>query len=378
MRASRQLIRFSIPGAVLLLALVGSIALGRLLQGAELAGVASALDSNVGALGALLASIPIGFLVYQVYYLAFRPRITLTPWIRIDRGARVLSVLRQDELWRLSQTLGLERSIDLRPVHKPAGSRLGRLVKAIRLDTDEIYEDAELQVGMTELREHGDVLTSQQTEALSVNEVNQARDAGRKVLLDAYADRVGRKGPKQESELREQVARDLYRRRWYANWDALRSLIELSSRTAEHDRLREEYVGLSDVYHALGATAAAIVIAWLLSAIVLGCSLAFASEHSVAGAIEATLLTGAMALSMWFLLNQTRRQTWKSIEKALRNGLRASLNLHSEVLGRVPEQPFDELQPLPVSPWQTSFGLEVDPKQADPLRLRRSAEENRR
>lgn len=69
---ARQVVRWSIPGFVLVLELVGFAAAFRLAEGADPLDVIAGFDTT-GAVIGLLAGVPTGFLLYQLYFRNYKP-----------------------------------------------------------------------------------------------------------------------------------------------------------------------------------------------------------------------------------------------------------------------------------------------------------------
>lgn len=280
MDAARQVLRFSIPGSLLLLLSTGLVVLGRLIQGEPLTEIGGVLGGDGAAVIAIVSAIPVGFFVYQIYYLGVRPFVWLRfhpwqrRWPRVDRGGRVLSQLGPDNLSRLERIYGLEDQGEVLDAEKevtdlscnPLWSRLG----VQRLDPDYVARWAR--------------------PGLSDAQVYQA-------AADAYADR------------------------WRLNWDLLGALVEASSEYEDTRSLKVEYLILTDIYHSLGACRTACSIAWSASTAIVIAYVADGNGDLVRGlvSIGAALLT---AVSLWLILNQTRRQTWKAAERMLGFGFR--------------------------------------------------------
>jgi hypothetical protein len=294
--AARQVLRFSIPGSILLLMTTGLLIGGRLLQGETLAQVIGALAQGVAAAIAILAAIPVGFLVYQVYYLGVRPFVWLRfypgqrRWPRVDRGARVLMQLGYDGLQKLEATYGLEQ--------------------------------------------HGEHLDAER-EATTLSRNPLAARLGVQALDPAYIDRWRAPGGAEKAAYKAACA--AYDDRWRLNWDLLGALVEASSQYEDTSTLKVEYLILTDVYHALGACRTACTMAWTISTLVVIAYLADGHGRVLPGtvAIVAGML---LCLTLWLILNQTRRQTWKAAERMLGFGFR-------RLLGRDP----DFLNPGPAS-----------------------------
>ena len=267
MDAARQVLRFSIPGSIYLLLLAGLVIGGRLLQHDTLAEVSEALRENATALLAFLASIPLGFVLYQVYYSTYRPFRIMGPpwgrrWVRIDRGSRVLRELPLEQVELCEEALEL-KDLEFAPgAYYPPVGWFARLLRVRRLSREFVDE-------------HG-----------SIDEANAA-----------------------------------YRERWYRNWDILRALVEIYATQQNTVGFKGEYTTLSDVYHALGACRAAIWLAWLTSTVAVAIYVP-ATGGSFRRGIMSIVGGAAVCVIFDLVLANTRRKTWKSIEALLRYGLR--------------------------------------------------------
>jgi len=85
MEPSRQLIRFSIPGSIFVLSAVGTYAFGKFVWRVRFGHVES-LTTVTTSITAIAASIPLGFLVYQIYYWRYSPHIIFGLLVTRDRG----------------------------------------------------------------------------------------------------------------------------------------------------------------------------------------------------------------------------------------------------------------------------------------------------
>ena len=312
MDAARQVLRFSIPGSVLLLLVFGYIVAGQLIEGVPLAQISHRAAQNVGAAVAILASIPLGFVVYQLYYLSFHPFVRVglrwgRRWPRIDRGGRVLSILSPDELDDLNRAFGIAEAevVEAKDESVPED----------RLDTDPDPLDVDPGWGGT------------------VGSDNWLEYLGVQRLSPRYLAQFSRINPDDPLANREayKLAADRYEKRWYRNWDALRALIDQAKSVPEGEVVKNEYTTLSDIYHALGACRTAATMAWVVSAILLALNVSWGGADPGDAAI-AVLVTGLVSAFLWWVLNETRRQTWKSAQRALQYGLRYVLHRHPNLL----------------------------------------------
>lgn len=278
MDAARQVLRFSIPGSVFLLVFAVLVCLGRLYQHDSLRIVSQALDNNASALVALLASIPIGFVIHQVYYLGFGPFVkTLRSrdgerWIQIDRGRFIFRQFQEPELDAIRALF--DADLDQRHAHAQASGTIAARLNAFCLHPDYVAE------------------------------FPSPEDA--------------RKG---------------YKAEWHENWDVVRALVERIAADPRTAMVGAEYSTLSDIYHALGACRTACVLAWVGAITVSGITVL--NHHANAPLACLGALAGAtIALGLAFLFHKTRGKTWKSAEASLIYGVRWAIRLYPDLLGR--------------------------------------------
>jgi hypothetical protein len=296
MDASRQVLRFSIPGSLLLLLTAGLIIGVRLLQGEPLVNIGDALRENVAPIVAILASIPVGFVVYQVYHLGVGPivRLRFTPfdrkWVRVDRGQEILSRLRDDERDNVCRLFRTE--IEWVSAHAKSKHPLGKLVKALELTEDFVRKG--------------------------------------KAQAEAEAKTHAEAEGEPEATVKD-TPTSLYVRRWYRNWDAVRTLIEICSTAPGASSIKSEYINLSDIYHALGACRTACALSGFASILT---AIAFFvwGGAPLRGTVEALILIPLPAVALYALCHGARRQTWRSAQKSVTNGISWVLTAYPEVL----------------------------------------------
>lgn len=283
MDTARQVLRFSIPGSITLLVIAGYLVLGRLLQGDSWEAVGQAVSENVSAVVAIIAAIPIGFLIYQVYYSTYRavvwpwrprPLKGKERWVRIDRGAQVLALLPVEQQQQISGLFGVD--LQLEAILEPEPSWLGRRAHAYR-------------------------------------------------LTDAFV-----------SESRSD-ALERYRNRWQENWNIVRALVEISDGSEIGGALRSEYITLSDIYHALGACRAGVQLAWIVSFVA---STAYVVDgQSAVGSALTMGLTLVATLSLFWVFHRARGHTWVSAQESLKFGLTALFRRRPDLLAVEPAPP---------------------------------------
>jgi hypothetical protein len=282
MDVGRQVLRFSIPGSILLLWSVFGIILMRVIAGVHLTTATEPLRENLSAFAAILATIPVGFIVYQIYYVFYRPMFLGWPmiwygrWIRLDRASQVLSHFEEDQIQALRDLFGAE--LDVSVAHEPEKLWPFRYLRLLRLSQD--YRNR-----------HEDKTT----------------------------------------------ARAAYRQRWHGNWDVLRAVIDISEASDATSGVKREYANLSDIYHALGATRMAIWGAWFAAS---GVTLAATVNlheplpNWLYGLLSFSLITAMILV----VLHETRRQTWFSASKSLLFGLRWIFDNHPELFEPTPQE----------------------------------------
>jgi hypothetical protein len=272
---ARQVLRFSIPGSITLLAIAGYLVLGRLLQGDSWDAVGQAVAENVSAVVAIVAAIPAGFLIYQIYYSTYRavvwpwrprPFKDGKRWVRIDRGRQILALLPPDQQ-----------------------ASVGKLFNVV-LQLDSILDQEQSWLGK---RAH----------AFSLK-------------YEYWA-----KGPD---------PLDRYRDRWQENWNIVRALVEISDSTDAGAAIRSEYMTLSDIYHALGACRAGVQLAWLVSAS--ACIAYIVDGQSFWGSALTMVLTLLATLVLFWVFHRARGHTWVSAQESLKFGLTALFKRHPDLL----------------------------------------------
>jgi hypothetical protein len=274
MDTARQILRYSIPGSLLLLHALACYLVFRRFQGASFSEGSNSLRENIGALVAILATVPIGFVVYQAYYFSYAP--VIEPWpgrwggkfVRADRGWQVLRSLAPSQVWALQKIFATE--IDTKDPHRPI-ERPKSLFK-------EPCKAVMHWLGLLELT-----------------------------------------GPMADLPMGQR--QEAYQRRWYANWGVLRSIVDIAGAVPESSQIKSEYTTLSDIYHALGAARTAVTIAWV---VIVGVSIPHLQRISAEplGSLAGLLAISAMTLALGLILHFARNQTWKSASAALRLGLR--------------------------------------------------------
>jgi hypothetical protein len=283
MDTARQVLRFSIPGAVLLLNGIVGFLIMRRLQGVPYSESLGLMRQNFATLVGVLAVVPVGYLTYQVYHAVYGPTVRppLRRWngryVRLDRGSQVLHHLGDPRRRALELLFGV--TLDFSKPHGRVRTPKHRLRHP--------YKWAASRVKMLELTSEWHAIPTAE---------------------------------------REQQ----YRERWYANWDVLRAVLDIAGANPSTAQVKSEYVALSDLYHSLGATRVAVTFSWFGTVAIIASHPDKVHEHlagTVAGLVLLTIVTALLS----YILFLARRRTWLSAASSLRLGLHWLFTQHPEL-----------------------------------------------
>lgn len=286
MDTARQILRYSIPGTVFIFAVLCAQSIMRVAWGDPVDKVLS-VEGTSSVVAALAASVPIGFLIYQLYYGGYRPRKFIGRLPTLDRGAVVLAHLTCRQRAEIGRRLG--RSTDCRQATRERSTETSPSLLSIVSDV--------FRLKFLELVEWRSV---------------QCPDEGENC--------AGCLPPNANEELNS-----AYDTRWRDNWLVVMAALDVGEDRDSLAEIKREYTNLSDIYHALGACRTALAAALML--VVTYDLLQHWSEladhvwPSVWGASIA-LLGGLYLLTR---LHKARTQTEKSVLNRLGLGLRSVL-----------------------------------------------------
>lgn len=294
MDTARQVIRWSIPGSILMLTafLINllSIAWEKIVQGhSDLK-----LDVSAPEVALItLASIPVGYLAYQFYY--FRDgRVRRFP-------ASVVPVDRAYSILRLLAISGLIASIE----------RVGTSVPQEWLQNGPPPLQKKQRSVSTKL---GKWPSSHLPGRLGVAVERLAIEHDRRNAFDRVFS-IFKSG---ESFY---VARRKQRNEFYENTKRhsgiLRTLLAVHASSDPGKAVVAEYTNLSDLYHGLGATRTALGLGVPVGLIFVLAT----AQRSVAGALVATGLGGVVALYVWVLADRNRSEVLERLIDVCHQGL---------------------------------------------------------
>lgn len=299
MEPSRQLIRFSIPGAIFVLSAVGTYAFGKFMLGTRFGDVES-LTTLTTSITAIAASLPFGFLFYQFYHWRYGPHI-FGGLVTRDRGRDALAGLSDDTLARLRKLFNAR--LDVRRHHRVVSFPVVRKLKLLRVNKEKL----------------------------------RAR----------YKDiRLGNDEDKLLFEKDNRSIRRIYTDNWYENWDVFRALLDLAATKGERPEIRQTFTSLYDIYHSLGASRLAVVAGPFAAVLYLvGFNQGTIDAHH-GRSIGALVAIVAVSLLTAYILHRTRIATWKSTISRVRLDLASCLQPGSPLNKALPQvRPGNELVP---------------------------------
>jgi hypothetical protein len=130
-----------------------------------------------------------------------------------------------------------------------------------------------------------------------------------------------------------------YTERWYRNVHAMRSLINITT-TDGQTRIKDDYVALGDIYHALGACRISIGLSLFVTGLqFIVVDYVRYSQHFVTGSIFATATCIVVAGFLLRIVQHNRQDTLHTMKRQLRRDLRTWIAQHPDFLQPVPVDP---------------------------------------
>jgi hypothetical protein len=274
-----QLIRLSIPGSIFVLAGVGTYAFAEVIWGKSLSDVES-LTTLTTSITAIAASIPLGFLVYQIYYWRYSPFV-IGDLVTRDRGRDALWHLDPDVLARLRTHF--DARLDVRRHHRPVSVPIIRRLKLLRLNDELLrarYKD----------------------ESLADNDEDE-------YLFE-----------KDNRNLRR-----IYKDNWHENWDVFRALLDWIAVEGKRPEIKDNFMALYDIYHSLGASRLAVVLGSFGGILYLCGAHGDDISQQVTVSVLGLAAVLATAFGLAYVLHRTRIATWRSAISKVRLHLTSCL-----------------------------------------------------
>lgn len=272
MNSARQILRYSIPGSIFLIHAVACYLIYQRIQGVPIVDASLPIREGIGGLIAILATIPLGFVLYQTYYFLYQPLIRPWPFrwdgrlVRNDRGGEILESLEAEQIAEFKAVFDCEVRIGERHVVVPED---GGLVAKLMHRT-----------GIQEIA-----------------------------------------GPFKKLPMEGKARQLAYEDLWYTNWDVLRAVVDIAGSLPEGEQVKSEYTSLSDIYHSLGAARTAVIAAWSTVCIVVLFHFSRFVDHLPESFVGLVAIS-ALSAGVYLVLHTARGRTWRSAAASLRLGLR--------------------------------------------------------
>lgn len=306
---ARQVVRWSIPGFVLTLELAGFAAVLRLAEGHDPLDLAVAANTTAAVLS-LLAGVPLGFLLYQLYFRNYRPfgysvlLVLRRPWVfpvEFVRGA-ITKQPWQHTKKRATQRYAFVRNDRGAAILDAYLNRSGRheLVAHVWPHDDPSYRDIKQSI---------EPVTEEQSGFGNFM-------SNSFVVLKLKEHRHDDCDPSKDATICDEC-RNFYHERFIRHWSIVVSMLDFTCGFQNAEAIKNEYTSGSDIYHALGATRTGIVGAWYVS---LG-YLIFVTHPSFSVTLFGGLLISGLAFVQYKVLSSARRQAFDNLVARVAAGL---------------------------------------------------------
>lgn len=307
---ARQVVRWSIPGLVLVLELAAFAAVLRLAEGHDPLGVAEAVNTTAAML-TLLAGVPLGFLLYQLYFRNYRPfgySVLLMVRHALTAPAEFLRGILRKQSWADARKRAVQRFVFVRTdrgaeILNAYLERGGRpeLVAHVWPHEHPSFHDIRSSIRSVtreEQQSFGNILGN----SFAVLKLQRPEHAGCEVAWNATIC---------------DTCREDYHNRFIRHWSIVVSMLDFTCGFQNAGVIKNEYTSGSDIYHALGAARTGIVGAWYAS---LGYLPLVAQPPLLVGSLGA-LLISVLAFTQYKVLSSARRQAFDNLVARVAAGL---------------------------------------------------------
>lgn len=342
MTSSRYILRYSVPGAIFMLALAATYVLMRLGQNfppaSENVGLYDAVRplTNLSPILAVAAALPLGFGCYQLYYRLYRPE---RPFglVRANRGYEVIRHLSDDQrralasIFRTSLAPPVEflREHQKRLVNCGYGEMLEDPFSCPAVRVKSTWWPHPM-LGWFELvpplRVPGHAVDEATTKSEELADHPAADIAG---VLDDFDET-----PWDRDDLAS--ARALYALRWRAHQRIAAIILDAVTMAERTETIRQQWTDVTDIFHALGAARTAVVAGTSTGLVVTVLQFLLGRAQNSIGAVTTALVVGIVMCLLTFLgvlvLNNARCHAYQRSTERLGFGLRAALTAHPEIL----------------------------------------------
>jgi hypothetical protein len=306
---ARQVVRWSIPGFVLTLELAVFAAVLRLTGGQDPLDLAEAANTTAAVLS-LLAGVPLGFLLYQLYFRNYRPF-----------GYSVLLVLRQPWVFPVEFLRGILTKQSWQHTKKRATQRYA----FVRNDRGAAILDAYLDRGgrrelVAHVWPHDDPSYSDIKQ--SIEPVTDEHSGLGNFMRNSFVVLKLKEHRHAECDVSKDATicdecRNSYRERFVRHWSIVVSMLDFTCGFQNAGAIKNEYTSGSDIYHALGAARTGIVGAWYVA---LG-YLLFVAHPTLSVWLLGIPFISILAFVQYKVLSSSRKQAFDHLVARVAAGL---------------------------------------------------------
>lgn len=272
MDSARQIIRWSIPGAALLISAATAYLWLRWSAGDSLNDASAAIQGNLDAATGIALSIPLGFMAYQIYYLTYTPRRRLGV-VAASRGEAIIKCLTDEQREKVLKALDPILSKPVEALSEAQRRRISPL--KWKASWGIVSGDALLN----------DAWSSPLTLARGSW---RTRLMGGLQLMKPHSPESDAPNGWPDTRDRDAVA-TLYHERWVAHHMISSILLDSTAFADCPGELKADSTAISDIYHAQGAVRTAVVVG-------------VAAGLGAAGATGHTELSVGFVAGVWVLL----------------------------------------------------------------------------
>ena len=228
MDTGRQIVRWSIPGTVFLLALIFVlvlfVAFNDLNTLTKIFGSKASAKITIPYVLLISSIIPLGFIIYQVYYWAYGNVVAIFNWVAIDKGAIIL------------------KHLDVE-------------TRRVLFKNQRTFSSIERDVEPEEI-----ILSDTETE--DVKEFDHFSYIVDIWILGKFLPQIRRL----KENFRNSKGRRSYKLHFFGHWDMVRYWVH-----GREEHFRKEYMNHFDIFHALGACNIAVYLATFFSVVGVYC-----------------------------------------------------------------------------------------------------------
>lgn len=321
--------RFGIPGAICLMVGFSNFAAVALITGMSIETTAKDVSLAITVF-VVVSTVPIGFVLYQMYYAMYRP-VFLGRLIVEDRAARILASLPAEYIGCIRTLFNARIDItryDRTPFNRIKRTSLRRFFGKLHV---KVLDEEKVLSRYSDAKAAGDVPTS-----------------GEVPPHDGFAESIV--GDASDTPVRSEYDRRSPARIYAYNWRENRHVLDAIIRWELADDTKNKHFVTAlfrrtDILHGLGACRVAIIVGWLAGTIgVLAANNADPSWLTTAVALVAAFSATAL---VFYFVHRSRAKTWHAYMDLAEYSLRIALRDPAVAELTEPIRLLNEYEPRP-------------------------------